>query len=486
MASDPRLDLAQLAQSGATDGQAPLWSDTAGEYVPGAVGGAGSSLGWFNVKDPAYGAVGDNTADDTTAINAAIAALNAAGRGVLYFPAGSYKTTSDLTTITAQATILGDGHANGSGTTGASLIYRTSTTGVVFTISQHACIIERIGFVNPTTTTQTAGSAIRVTAGDQMRLNYVSVYGFYDCINIEDGGLWEATGLWLVGPVRYGLYLRHIDSPDGGDWSLSKSWIYAKDRNAAAGIRYESGGGGRISDVKINDYGGTGRFSVGIDATFATTTINLAVLGSSFEGLNGPALKGRVTSGAGFSAVQFIGCEVGTYTSITWAAVDIDGWDDITIVGNNFIARNGGSTQAAVKLANASRGAVGLNVNEGFTAEYALTSCTGITTISAGVPTSRLVSAGTGLTGGGDLSADRTLAIDTSAEAERVQDLVGAMFTDGTNITHVYDDTLGTLTVSATGGGGNRLVPMTTTIGGGDPQLVFTENGELLMVEVPA
>ncbi len=55
-----------------------------------------------NVK--AYGAVGDGSTDDTTAINNAIAALGANG-GVVYFPPGTYKITSTI--------YLGDGSAGG-------------------------------------------------------------------------------------------------------------------------------------------------------------------------------------------------------------------------------------------------------------------------------------------------------------------------------------------------------------------------------------
>jgi hypothetical protein len=47
-----------------------------------------------NVKD--YGATGDGTTNDTTAIQAAI---TAAGDGTCYFPAGDYKVTSTLTVI---------------------------------------------------------------------------------------------------------------------------------------------------------------------------------------------------------------------------------------------------------------------------------------------------------------------------------------------------------------------------------------------------
>jgi polygalacturonase len=47
-----------------------------------------------NVKD--YGAVGDGTTDDTTAMQAAITAVATTGQG-LYVPAGTYKITSALT-----------------------------------------------------------------------------------------------------------------------------------------------------------------------------------------------------------------------------------------------------------------------------------------------------------------------------------------------------------------------------------------------------
>ena len=61
----------------------------------------------FNVRD--HGAVGNGSTDDTTAFNAAIAALNSAGRGQLYIPSGVYRITGTLTTITVPAFILGQG-----------------------------------------------------------------------------------------------------------------------------------------------------------------------------------------------------------------------------------------------------------------------------------------------------------------------------------------------------------------------------------------
>jgi hypothetical protein len=67
-------------------------TSTAGVWSDGVSVG-GSSI-WFNVKD--HGVVGDGTADDATAIQDAIDACLAAGGGTVYFPPGSYKTTSQL------------------------------------------------------------------------------------------------------------------------------------------------------------------------------------------------------------------------------------------------------------------------------------------------------------------------------------------------------------------------------------------------------
>jgi hypothetical protein len=49
------------------------------------------SFGWYSVKD--YGATGDNSTDDTAAIQAAHDACAAAGGGVVFFPSGTYRVT---------------------------------------------------------------------------------------------------------------------------------------------------------------------------------------------------------------------------------------------------------------------------------------------------------------------------------------------------------------------------------------------------------
>lgn len=63
----------------------------------------------YNVKHADWGAVGDGSTDDTTAIQSAITAIAAAGGGVLYFPWGTYKVTDTLNIDNTSIKICGDG-----------------------------------------------------------------------------------------------------------------------------------------------------------------------------------------------------------------------------------------------------------------------------------------------------------------------------------------------------------------------------------------
>ncbi len=80
-------------------------------FVDDADGEAGlTTLGGmhvFNVKDPLYGAVGDDVADDTAPIQAAIDAAEVAGGGIVFVPTGTYKLTSALVNDFAGVYIIG-------------------------------------------------------------------------------------------------------------------------------------------------------------------------------------------------------------------------------------------------------------------------------------------------------------------------------------------------------------------------------------------
>lgn len=70
--------------------------------------GTVNQLTIYNVKDPAYGAVGDGTTDDTNAITAANQAASVNG-GILYFPPGTY--ISSAQTLYPNVYIVGCGPA---------------------------------------------------------------------------------------------------------------------------------------------------------------------------------------------------------------------------------------------------------------------------------------------------------------------------------------------------------------------------------------
>lgn len=61
---------------------------------------------FYNVRASAYGAAGDGTTDDTSAIQAAIDDANSDGGGTVFFPAGIYRITSALT-LKIQVSLMG-------------------------------------------------------------------------------------------------------------------------------------------------------------------------------------------------------------------------------------------------------------------------------------------------------------------------------------------------------------------------------------------
>jgi hypothetical protein len=114
-----------------------------------------------NVKD--FGAVGDGTADDTAAINAAVASRT--NGGTIYFPQGRYRITSTVTVTSKTIWFIGEG-ADPGYTQGSGIVVDTgSADGLLFQDASN-CGIARMTVQGPSGTARlTGGSLIRVGAG---------------------------------------------------------------------------------------------------------------------------------------------------------------------------------------------------------------------------------------------------------------------------------------------------------------------------------
>ena len=106
----------------------------------------------YDVRD--YGAVGDNTHDDTSAIQAAINAAGATHGGVVFLPPGTFKISAALTVGYQNIIIRGSGFGSefgGQQTNSATTINQTSTSahGIVTTSTPQGLGVEDIVIAGP-------------------------------------------------------------------------------------------------------------------------------------------------------------------------------------------------------------------------------------------------------------------------------------------------------------------------------------------------
>jgi hypothetical protein len=337
---------------------------------------AAVGLLWFDVT--AYGAVGDGTTDDTSAINSAIAALNSAGRGVLYFPAGDYLCSAGLTTITASGIIMGDGPGGFWGDGPASEIRCSSTTAHLFTLTGDRLTVRDLALRN-TAATPTAGSGIRFTGATGLeRADYesVSIDNFWTGVD-SDGNLgWKMHKVWIQAPHKYGVHIRNTALTDGGDWGFVDCDFFAAEHDADAAIYAESSGGGKVVNCKINA-------SVSLDHEFidgivvavaaGVDTSVLLVTNTSIENVSRHGISITSASTGRWRWISILGNQFGLWSNDTGRAISITptNTDDVTdiVISSNLFNTNG-TARAAIRLANVDNVTlVGNNFNtDGFNA----------------------------------------------------------------------------------------------------------------------
>jgi hypothetical protein len=137
-----------MAEGSVTSAQLALQAVTAPALANGAVTGAAIAdgsvsqsklnfqLGYINARNPPYGAAGNGTNDDTTAIQSALNDAAAAGGGVVFLPRGNYLIASNLM-VPAQTSLVGiwrapQAYSQNLGTTLLAVQGAGSTSGTPF------------------------------------------------------------------------------------------------------------------------------------------------------------------------------------------------------------------------------------------------------------------------------------------------------------------------------------------------------------------
>jgi len=209
-----------------------------------------------------YGAVAGG-GDATTAINAAVAAINAAGNGTLQFPGGKFTSNTCNFTFTVPAKVEGVGSGTSDNTTtyGTSLTCSNSANpGFVF--SGNIGMVRDIAIYNSASTPASTAIGVAVTGNtshQRVSLENAYLWGWYDGVS-ENGAYWDiGEGSQFVNNVRAGIYVQNTVNQDEGDWNIHNSSCNGGTKTnssttpgSSACIYWVSGGGGKITSIKSN------------------------------------------------------------------------------------------------------------------------------------------------------------------------------------------------------------------------------------------
>ena len=225
---------------------------------------------FYDVKD--YGAVGNDTTDDTTAIQNAVAAASAAGGGVVFLPKGTFKISG---TIDLGLTVSMVGISRG-----ASILHYTG--------SSHAVSI---------------GNAAAAGAPGTA-LNRVSDFTIQG-VNAATVGSIGIRVIKCLFPVLERMYCTQIETGykiDGSDlWCASGSLLHLRTQNVKFGMLFTANAGKQVNDMTVLGgyfYGGgseNGAYGIKVEALSDSNKF----FGVACEGFAGVSAKGFwITAGA--------------------------------------------------------------------------------------------------------------------------------------------------------------------------------------------
>lgn len=214
-----------------------------------------------------------------------------------------------------------------------------------------------------------------------------------------------------------------------------------------------------IPVLTINEFG---HVTAASEITLPQTGVNLeqagvAVTGGPFYTLNFASGVTVANAGSGEATVTVTGAGFVPTTRQVIAGVGLTGGGDLSADRTFALTTTGVSAGSYT------------NVNLTVDAYGRLTA---VSNGSAGVPTSRLVSAGAGLSGGGDLSADRTISLPTTG-------ISAGSYTSVDITVDVYGRI--TAIANGSGGGGSSTAYRPMVDGSVPPNLMYEADGSLIM-----
>lgn len=274
-----------------------------------------------SVKD--FGATGNNSTDDTAAIQAAINS----GAYVINFPAGIYKISA---AININASII----INGSGTTATQIVTYNATANMFNINTAYSVEFNDLKLV--TAVTQTAGafingpSAVINSFTKLNRCHFASCFNGFNAVNM---GAFQINDCYFAGYRSNAIIVSCPLSPDYGVSTITSS-VFDGTTNVCTAILQNSSGGLRV----LNNYfiGGAYHY-VGSFDTPAQATSDLIILGNIFENASTTVIS-FITSGAlSFSKIIIESNIINLGDSSTGISMVDSGvvWLTMVVIGGN-------------------------------------------------------------------------------------------------------------------------------------------------------
>jgi hypothetical protein len=340
----------------------------------------------YNVKN--YGATGDGSSDDTSAILAANAAMTANGRGVLYFPNGDYKVTSTIT-VSVPCTIMGDGGIDSfydyfaeptaitNGFVSRISYYDNSTPCIAFETGEalgtggypsFSWQMYNIGLQMRHASTPINGSmGIKAEIGRNFKMRDVSVVDFYDNMQIlkycEE---YVIDSCVFLNPVNAQLICNNSAHIDWGDQCITNNLFRPVYRNSNYSILLQSGGGIKICNNKFNGTGGEFwvRTNTHIKVLLISPTVDTLICNNSIENFAQEAVYISGGDTSGMYSHTFHGNQIGYGIGTGYHAIRYNNCFDIAISGNVIIGASG--SVECIDLTDSARAIIYGNVIRGY------------------------------------------------------------------------------------------------------------------------